>query len=155
MRREFWRKYFHSIVKNETISNNIEQSIFNRYSMDSNDENYENKAKQLALNLNPNSYIKNTYLLHKVISGEITPDKLILMTPIELFPEKWEETVRLNSELFKKQLEGSKARATTDMFFCGKCKKRECTYYEQQTRSSDEPMTKFINCVNCGHQWKI
>ncbi len=155
MRREFWKKQLLSLLKNESLVDRIESSIYERFSMDMTDENYEHKLKQLVLNLNPNSYIKNTYLLPKVLSGEIPAEKLITLTPIELFPEKWAETIKENNELLKKQVEGSKSRATTDMFFCGKCKKRETTYYEQQTRSSDEPMTKFIKCVNCGHEWKI
>ena len=53
----------------------------------------------------------------------------------------------------QQQLEGNKAMAT-DMFKCGRCHKREATFYELQTRSADEPMTKFITCVNCGNHWK-
>jgi transcription elongation factor S-II len=155
MRREFWKKQLLSVLKNEDIASSIEECAYERYSMDPTEDNYEHKMKQLVLNLNPSSYIKNLSLQQRVLSGEIVPEKLILMGPTELFPEKWEETVKANAELLKKQVEGSKSRATTDMFFCGKCKKRETTYYEQQTRSSDEPMTKFIKCVNCGHEWKI
>jgi transcription elongation factor S-II len=44
--------------------------------------------------------------------------------------------------------------ATSDMFQCGKCKKRECTFYQKQTRSADEPMTVFITCKACGHEWR-
>ena len=102
---------------------------------------YEQKAKQLALNLDSNSYIKNKNLRVKVLSGEIDPSKLVHFTPQELFPEKWSETIMANQELLKKQVEGSKARATTDMFTCPKCKKKETTYYEQQTRGADELMT--------------
>ena len=155
MRREFWKKQLNNLLKNDKLSQQIESVMYERFSMDINDENYEHKLKQLVLNLNPNSYIKNTYLLPRVISGEITPEKLLIMAPVDLFPDKWAETIEANKELLKKQVEGSKSRATTDMFFCVKCKKRETSYYEQQTRSSDEPMTKFIKCVNCSHEWKI
>ena len=31
----------------------------------------------------------------------------------------------------------------TDEFLCMKCWKRECTYFQKQTRSADEPMTTF------------
>ena len=43
----------------------------------------------------------------------------------------------------------------TDMFRCGKCKKRNCTYYQMQTRSADEPMTSFITCLSCSNRWKM
>ena len=41
----------------------------------------------------------------------------------------------------------------TDEFKCSRCKERRCTYYMLQIRSSDEPMTTFITCKNCGHRW--
>lgn len=43
----------------------------------------------------------------------------------------------------------------TDMFKCGKCKKRRTTYYQMQTRSADEPMTTFVRCLECSHRWKF
>ena len=42
-----------------------------------------------------------------------------------------------------------KTEAMTDMFKCGRCKLRKCTYYELQM-NADEGMTIFITCVNCG-----
>lgn len=43
----------------------------------------------------------------------------------------------------------------TDMLKCGKCKKKNCTYNQLQTRSADEPMTTFVLCNNCGNRWKF
>ena len=48
----------------------------------------------------------------------------------------------------------TKIAASTDTFTCGKCKSNECTYYQMQTRSADEPMTTFVTCINCGNRWK-
>ena len=42
----------------------------------------------------------------------------------------------------------------TDQMKCGKCKKNKISYYELQTRSADEPLTTFYNCLLCGHRWK-
>ncbi len=38
---------------------------------------------------------------------------------------------------------------------CRKCHKN-MAYCEdmKQTRASDEPMTKFMKCNSCGHQWR-
>jgi transcription elongation factor S-II len=36
------------------------------------------------------------------------------------------------------------SQGTTDMFKCSNCKKRNCSYYQMQTRSADEPMTTFV-----------
>ena len=53
-----------------------------------------------------------------------------------------------------KYLYEEKQEAMTDQFKCGRCKSRECTYYELQTRSADEAMTTFITCLKCGNRWK-
>ena len=39
-------------------------------------------------------------------------------------------------------------------FVCRKCKKERTSFYQMQTRSSDEPMTVFINCLDCGFRWR-
>ncbi len=39
-------------------------------------------------------------------------------------------------------------------FTCSKCKGTKTTHYSMQTRSSDEPMTVFVCCLNCGKRWK-
>jgi transcription elongation factor S-II len=157
MRREFWIKQFTTILGNGEIAVAIEKAIYDMYTFKLDVNEYEQKGRQLAINLDTKSYVKNTYLYPMVISGKISPQQLVHLLPQDLFPEKWEQTIHDNQELLKKQIEGSKARATTDMFICPKCKKRETSYYEQQTRGSDEPMTKFITCVaeGCGKHWKI
>ncbi|CAB1414138.1 unnamed protein product [Pleuronectes platessa] len=43
----------------------------------------------------------------------------------------------------------------TDLFTCGKCKGKCCTYTQVQTRSADEPMTTFVFCNDCGNRWKF
>ncbi|PIO26188.1 hypothetical protein AB205_0115840, partial [Aquarana catesbeiana] len=43
----------------------------------------------------------------------------------------------------------------TDLFSCGKCKMKNCTYTQVQTRSADEPMTTFVFCNTCGNRWKV
>lgn len=39
-------------------------------------------------------------------------------------------------------------------FVCRKCKSNKTSHYALQTRSSDEPMTVFVNCINCGNRWR-
>ena len=72
----------------------------------------------------------------------------------DLYPEIWKDLSMRQFEREKRQLEGNKAMAT-DQFHCKGCGKRECTYYELQTRSADEPMTIFIQCINCGKHWRL
>lgn len=42
----------------------------------------------------------------------------------------------------------------TSMYTCGHCKNTQCSFYQLQTRSADEPMTTFIRCLKCGKRWK-
>ena len=59
------------------------------------------------------------------------------MTYQELFPEHWKQ---LLDEKYKREMAiyEDKPEAMTDMFKCGRCKQKKCTYYELQTRSADE-----------------
>ena len=43
----------------------------------------------------------------------------------------------------------------TDLFKCGKCKSNDCSYFQLQTRSADEPMTTYVWCSSCGNRWKV
>lgn len=37
---------------------------------------------------------------------------------------------------------------------CKKCGNGKAYFFTKQTRSADEPETKFMKCVKCGHQWR-
>jgi len=37
---------------------------------------------------------------------------------------------------------------------CPKCGYPEAEYFQQQTRSADEPATTFYKCLKCGHSWR-
>jgi DNA-directed RNA polymerase subunit M len=37
---------------------------------------------------------------------------------------------------------------------CPKCANKEAYFWLQQTRSSDEPETKFYKCTACKHTWR-
>lgn len=74
-----------------------------------------------------------------------------------------------DSELIKKQNDREKdiidskrsdfmikhMKAKDGMYTCSKCKGKKTTFYEQQTRSADEPMTTFVQCLDCGHNMKF
>lgn len=114
---------------------------------------YQIVARRTITNLDPNSYIKNTRLLARLREGEFLPHDIPGMIYSELYPEIWGELTEMAIKREAKMLSVDKSMAT-DMFRCSRCNKRECTYYEMQTRSADEPMTQFIRCLNCNKQWK-
>lgn len=78
------------------------------------------------------------------------------MTPEEMASDEMKKV----REKFVKEAINEKQLATaegtkTDLLKCGKCKGRNCTYNQMQTRSADEPMTTFVLCNMCGNRWKF
>lgn len=114
---------------------------------------YDISAKRTIANLDPKSYIGNARLLDRLKDGEFKAHDIPFMSYSELYPEKWGNMIEMAIKREAKMLEVDKSMAT-DMFRCTRCGKRQCTYYEMQTRSADEPMTQFIRCLNCGKQWR-
>lgn len=91
----------------------------------------------------------------RVLSGRVTPKMLAKMTPADMASEEVKkQNVALAKLGMNDALAPDNSGATTDAFKCGKCGKRQCTYYEKQTRSADEPMTVFITCQACGNKWR-
>jgi DNA-directed RNA polymerase subunit M/transcription elongation factor TFIIS len=116
-------------------------------------EFYRQIVRTIHSNIHESSPVKNLRLLARIKDGEFKLSDLPNMSPYEMFPEKWFELRDKQLQREQKILEGNKSRAT-DQFKCRRCGKRECTYYELQTRSADEPMTCFISCLNCGKEWR-
>lgn len=115
--------------------------------------NYKAKFRQLFMNL---KNVKNHDLRLGVLNGHISPERLCQMTSQELASKELQEQRKaLEEACLKEAIRGGQKQATTNMFRCHKCKKRECTYYQLQTRSADEPMTTFVQCTNCNNRWRF
>lgn len=100
--------------------------------------------------------MKNPNLRTNFLVGAITPSRLAVMTAEEMASDE----IKQLREQFKKEAINDAQLATvqgtkTDLLKCGKCKKRNCTYNQVQTRSADEPMTTFVLCNECGNRWKF
>ena len=89
-----------------------------------------------------------------VLSGEIKAHEIAFMAHHEMMPEKWDARIKAKSSRDKNKFEQN-VEAMTDTFTCRKCKGKQCTYMQAQTRSADEGITTFITCVNCCNRWKI
>lgn len=114
---------------------------------------YKTLMRKIIGNLYSKSYIKNNELMTRYKNKEVSLEDICAMDHYSLFKSKWNERIEHQKLIEKRQIEGNKSMAT-DQFLCKRCHKRECTYYEMQTRSADEPMTIFINCLNCGQNWR-
>tara|TARA_B100000780_G_scaffold19544_1_gene12622 strand:- start:325 stop:840 length:516 start_codon:yes stop_codon:yes gene_type:complete len=157
---------FNKLLNNEEISNKIEESIYNhvenictnkKIKICFNDKYfrryYINKCISLYDNINPQSYIKNVTLIDKIYNNEIDISSIADCSPQQLFPEHWDALIEKKNTQ-DEILYSKKTIPITDRFKCYKCKKNECSYYQLQTRSIDEPMTTFITCINCNYFWK-
>ena len=114
---------------------------------------YKSIARKCIGNLCGSCYVKNTELYERYKAKELSFKDICSMNYYDLYISKWRDSIIHQKNIEKRQLEGNKSMAT-DRFLCSRCFKRECTYYEMQTRSADEPMTIFINCLNCGKNWR-
>lgn len=150
----------------KTVAKNIETGIFNSCIRDADSrgilKKWENKHfKNLYLskvmsvysNLKSDSYIGNQELIEKLINEDIKAYDIAFLTPNESFPSRWKEIYDKKAKIDECKYE-RRMEIATDTYKCGKCKQRQCTFYQLQTRSADEPMTTFVTCVNCGNRWK-
>lgn len=140
-------------IYNYTIEKCISNSIIPIWDNQEFVDIYISKSKNIYSNLNVTCYVKNKNLLDKVKSGKIAAYELAFMDTYKLFPEMWVDIIEEKTKL-EKMLKESLKESATDLFECPRCHKRKTIYCEVQTRSSDEPMTKFITCLECGCKWK-
>ena len=94
------------------------------------------------------------FVLNKIKYGIWEPEKIVSMKITELYPDIWEEIIIKNSKKMEMLSKQNNVQGTS-MFKCGKCKLNNCTYYQMQTRSADEPMTTFVTCLNCSNRWRF
>jgi DNA-directed RNA polymerase subunit M/transcription elongation factor TFIIS len=155
---------YDTVIKNREVSEKLENAIYNwclkdmeKKGMTMSDSFYKiymNKNIHIFTNIDPKCCIKNTYLLDKILDRSIPIEEIPEMTPQKIFPEHW-KALQDKQKAQDEFLYLKKPEAATDEFKCSKCKQRKCTYYELQTRSIDEPMTKFIRCLVCENRWRM
>jgi transcription elongation factor S-II len=97
--------------------------------------------------------LKHSDLTDKLQNKNIKPHEIAFMTHQDMQPSSWDDLIREKKIRDENKYE-PKLEASTDNFKCYKCKSKKCTYYQLQTRSADEPMTTFVNCLDCGNRWK-
>ena len=78
------------------------------------------------------------------------PLEEVLKLPIHEFYEDLRKSV----EAFKKLLDVRHHNAI-HTYVCPKCKQRDQTYEERQTRALDEGSTIICTCNQCGNRWRV
>lgn len=135
----------------EELAEELEDCIYAEFK--NTDMRYKNRVRSRVANLKDP---KNPSLRNNFLSGALQPTRLAKMTPDEMASDEMKEM----REKFVKEAINDAQLATvqgtkTEMLKCGKCKKKNCTYNQLQTRSADEPMTTFVLCNECGNRWKF
>ncbi|TFK13357.1 Transcription elongation factor A protein 3 [Platysternon megacephalum] len=116
------------------------------------DMKYRNRVRSRISNLKDP---KNPNLRRNVLNGAISPSLIARMTAEEMASDELKELRNaMTLEAIREHQMAKTGGTTTDLFQCGKCKKKNCTYNQVQTRSADEPMTTFVLCNECGNRWK-
>ena len=118
---------------------------------------YINRAVVIYNNLNPNNSLQNKTLLTRLLSKQVNEFQVTSFNMEQLFPEKFKELQdKYLKNLIDDMPEQIKLEDRADgLFKCGKCKSYKTEYNEKQTRSADEPTTKFCYCHKCGNRWKF
>jgi transcription elongation factor S-II len=116
--------------------------------------------------MDASTYVKNERLMSRIQGTEtaataadlaphdLAPHDIALLPRDHVFPERWSTVINTKHQR-DEYISTARPMAMTDQFKCSRCKKRECSFLELQTRSCDEPATLFIQCVKCGHRWRI
>lgn len=135
----------------EELAYSIEDAMYEKWGST---RKYTDRYRDLVFNLR-NS--KNPELNQNILYGNIPPKMFIEMSADELASSKM-ASKRKESRDWQTQANrcdiGKATAEMTDDFKCGKCYQRRCSYYQQQTRGADEPMTVFVTCLECGNRWK-
>ncbi|NXE14007.1 TCEA3 protein, partial [Lophotis ruficrista] len=117
------------------------------------DMKYRNRVRSRISNLKDP---KNPSLRRNVLCGAIPPALIARMTAEEMASDELKELRNaMTQEAIREHQMAKTGGTVTDLFQCGKCKKKNCTYNQVQTRSADEPMTTFVLCNECGNRWKV
>ncbi|XP_031154638.1 transcription elongation factor A protein 3 isoform X4 [Sander lucioperca] len=117
------------------------------------DMKYKNRVRSRISNLKDP---KNPGLRRNVLAGSIDLSRIASMSAEEMASDELRKLRNvLTQEAIREHQMAKTGGTTTDLLQCGKCRKKNCTYNQVQTRSADEPMTTFVLCNECGNRWKF
>lgn len=135
----------------EGMAAEIEDHIYQE--IQATDMKYKNRVRSRMSNLKD---AKNPNLRKNVLAGAIELRRIATMTAEEMASDELKQLRNvLTQEAIREHQMAKTGGTTTGLLQCGKCKKKNCTYNQVQTRSADEPMTTFVLCNECGNRWKF
>jgi transcription elongation factor S-II len=119
----------------------------------SNSSIYKEKIRSLYQNLKNRS---NPGLRKRILQGDVTPARFVTMSHEEMkSKQQREEDMKIAKENMNNAMVAQEEKSVSTSLECGKCHQKKVSYSQAQTRSADEPMTTFCECMNCGNRWKF
>jgi transcription elongation factor S-II len=150
------QKQLEFLLDNELNAKNVEIGIFNYAIQESKikkiTKKWSNRSFCLLYLTKLKSVMENIhFVIDKINTNDIKAQDIAFMNHQELCPEKWKYIIEYKEKIknYEPVIE-----AATNLFTCKKCKSKKCTFYTMQTRSSDEPATIFVTCLDCGGRFK-
>ena len=130
----------------------IETTIYEKLGPEEKDA-YKSKVRSLYQNLKNKS---NARLRASLLNGKLAPEKFVEMSHEELkSAERRKEDASLEKENMRLAQAPQEEKSVSTSLECSKCRQKKVSYTQAQTRSADEPMTTFCECLNCGKRWKV
>jgi len=146
----------------QDISSNIEKGVYNWTIRQSREKyivrKWDNKyfvsiyLTQLKSVMENIKYGDGNFI-KMILYCKISSKDVGMMNHYEFCPSRWESLIELKNRK-SKNMNSVSLEANTDTFTCKKCRSKKCTYYQAQTRSADEGITTFCQCLDCGTRWK-
>ena len=114
---------------------------------------YSSKARSVKFNL-----VKNGVLKERLLAGGITCRELAGMSTLEMATES---TQKLHMQIQREQTEARRLdwnavhnEPTEGLFECPNCSSKWTLTNQKQILNADEPMTLFIQCIECSASWQ-
>ena len=114
---------------------------------------YKEKVRSLYQNLKNKS---NPKLRVRILNGDISPQQFVTMSHEEMKSRQQKDADdKIAKENMNNAMVAQEEKSVSTSLECGKCHQKKVSYSQAQTRSADEPMTTFCECLNCGNRWKF
>ena len=159
--RESLKNKINTIIDDNNISINIEKGIYNYTIEDATRKQLVKKWENIhfveiyltRFRTVFNNLRSSPYLIKQLEEKTWLPHEIAFLSHYEMSPEKWEKLIEEKRERDKNIYDVQ--QKIDSEFKCRRCKQNNCSYYQLQTRSADEPMTTFVSCHSCGNRWKF
>lgn len=77
---------------------------------------------------------------------------VVSMEHQKMAPEVWQDAIR-SAQKKRDMMVIPLPKISGGLYQC-RCRSRNTSFYQMQTRSADEPMTIYITCHDCDNHWK-